>query len=313
MVTSQPDLNSRNFITTKIVPPGLNPRSVDFGGDGNLWFAQDAPYIGRVTSQGIIEYPIPSGHHASKIARGPGGLWFTEFGVSRIGIIHSDCTPDCAIHEFGGPKQFDVPLDITQGNDGNMWFIDSRKCIGRITPRGVVMLFDVCNATPQDIANGREGLYYTEGPDVGVVSLTGEGMTFKNPSGAGSQLTGIIEGPEPDGDLYVGEHSTTPQGDFITQVSIYGQFTRFRSPVRISELVNGPQPPYIWVIGTTGDCVTRCKPVLAKFNPVSHHWSSAPLPLPGLSPQADGLASDVLGIYFASGTGDYIGEYQRRF
>jgi virginiamycin B lyase len=302
----QPDLNSKRIVTFEVPAPGMNPRSVATGADGNIWFVQDAPYVGRMTPDGsITEFAIPSGNHATRITAGRHGtLWFAEFRVSKIGRISTDGT----IREFGGPQKFDFPSDLTLGSDGNIWFIDSRLCIGRLTPSGAVTLFNVCRTTPNDITGGPGGdVWYTEGPNVGVVTMTGVGTTLFNPKGVGPELTGIAAGP--DGNVYVGERSTSPRGLFITQVTPSGVFTRYPSPLRIYELAIGPDNN-IWATGVTGtfNC-HRCTPVLSKFR-LDTHTFSKPVALPGAHAEAQDLTRGLGSIWFPSGTGGYIGQYK---
>jgi virginiamycin B lyase len=65
------------------------------GPDGNLWFTeQSANLIGRITTAGTISQfgGLTAGAGPDLITAGPNGdphMWFTEFGGSRIGNIHT--------------------------------------------------------------------------------------------------------------------------------------------------------------------------------------------------------------------------------
>ena len=81
----QPNLNGQNIVTFAVAPPGMDPTTVALGSDGNIWFAQMVPYIGRLTPGGTItEFAIPSGHFANDITPGAfDTLWFSEFEPQR--------------------------------------------------------------------------------------------------------------------------------------------------------------------------------------------------------------------------------------
>jgi virginiamycin B lyase len=306
VMPSQPDLSSGHITTFPVGSPGLNPRTVAFGSDGNIWFAQDAPYIGRMTPSGsITEIAIPSGNHANDITVGRAGtIWFSEFRVAKIGRISADGT----VKEFGGPKKFTFPSGVTLGSDGNIWFIDQRGFIGRMTSRGVVTEFGGLETIPDDITAGPGGnVWFSEGPDVGVITPAGQITNLPNPWGIDTNFTGIAAGP--DGNIYVGARDTMLAKVFIAQVTPAGAFTRFVSPLRIFELAPGPDKG-IWLSGVTGRfiCGSQCVPSLSRFNPATHAFSK-PVPLPGANAEAQDLTRGAGAEWFASGTGGYIGEY----
>lgn len=299
IAASLPDLNGQNIVTFAIAPPGMDVTTVAAGSDGNIWFAQMVPYIGRLASNGTVtEFAIPSGHFANDITPGANGtLWFSEFRASKIGRIAIDGT----IKEFGGPRKLTFPSGLTLGSDGNIWFLDQRGFIGRMTPRGEVTEFGGITTPGNDITLGPDGnVWFTEGSDIGVITPSGQITNIQNPKGIDTELIGIVAGP--DGNLYVGERGKDYKL-FITQVTTAGVFTRFPSPSRIHELTVGPDNN-IWATGDMGST-----PVLSQFR-LNTHTFSKPVPLPGTNAQAWDLTSAGGAVWFASGTGNYIGEYK---
>jgi streptogramin lyase len=234
----------------------VGPRGITKGPDGNMWFTEyGADRIGRIAPDGTItEFSAgitpPSGPAASdfsdsaphSIVTGPdGNLWFTEEFADRIGRI----TPDGAITEFSagitpspaqglpGPHQYQPasPTQITQGPDGNLWFVEQgANRVGRITPEGVITEFPVpVEPSTFRYDDGREGYRIillnaiTKGPDGNVwFSANGGG-----PPVEGSSLA--------RGDGAVGR--ITPSGE-ITQI-----FERFTpGPPDTTEPRLPPQP-----------------------------------------------------------------------
>ena len=83
----------------------------------------------------IFEYPIPTnGSFPFDIIAGPdGNLWFTEANpaLGKIGRI----TPTGAITEYPTPTSDSSPEGITAGPGGNLWFTEQGgDAIGKITP-----------------------------------------------------------------------------------------------------------------------------------------------------------------------------------
>ena len=182
---------------TTFPAPATDPVLITPGGDGNLWFTDNACLhalsatcaIGRMTATGTIT-EFTTGHFDSirnaatsnlaGIARGPdGNVWFSDSaGYSAIGRI----TPSGTITEFSAGLQRSNPQlagnvsvteSITVGDDRNLWFTDagcdrgtvaspSGICaIGQITPSGTITEFGL--ATGQRLSGG-----ITAGPDGNV-------------------------------------------------------------------------------------------------------------------------------------------------
>src|SRR3954451_20571675 len=132
------------------------------GGDGRMWFTQDAlgafgplspadGQIGEVT--GKLLYGNPRG-----ITRGPdGNLWIAEAAVT--GAI-ARVNGDGSVTEFGTGVT-GRPVDVTAGPDGNVWSVaQSPSAVGRITPNGTITEFSAGltpNSDPSAIASGPDG------------------------------------------------------------------------------------------------------------------------------------------------------------
>src|SRR5512140_1828064 len=79
----------------------------------------------------ITEYTIPTGFAVAKGITGgrDGGVWFTEYGPSKIGRIN------VTTHEFLEyeiPTAYSRPMGITVGTDSTLWFNENNSTnIGR--------------------------------------------------------------------------------------------------------------------------------------------------------------------------------------
>ena len=192
-----------------------NPRTsvgdLTAGPDGNIWFTE--PFenrIGRITPGGIItEFPIPTPDSDPwGIAAGPdGNLWITEVRANRIARM----TPAGVVTEFQVPgahcekaEWWDICdlSGIAAGPDGNLWFTMFWGGIGRITPSGIVSVFDtmaygnggVYGST--DITRGPGGnLWFTASWSLHIGEISPEGKVTAFPTQAGSPL-GITSGPD---------------------------------------------------------------------------------------------------------------------
>ena len=97
------------------------------------------------------------------------------------------------------PTAFSVPLGITLGPDGKMWFTENlANKIGRITPSGVITEFTGFSAAsgPLGITAGPDGnLWFTEisGNKIGRVTPDGAFTEFPIPT-ANSRPAGIASG-----------------------------------------------------------------------------------------------------------------------
>jgi streptogramin lyase len=180
-----------------LLPSSDSPGSITAGPDGALWFIEriigpktvndpgPVGQIGRITLSGAIStYKLPSGSLADNITSGPDhNLWFTEEVLSsngpsiyKIGRI----SPTGTITEFPLPTGNSngvrgLPLGITVGSDGALWFTDAvNNAIGRITTGGMISEFILSapQSGPENITSTPDGkLWFTE---PGVNGQTGK-------------------------------------------------------------------------------------------------------------------------------------------
>jgi streptogramin lyase len=198
--------------------------SIAAGPDGALWFVEtNAAQIGRITTSGTVtEFPLPAGFSLPLvISAGPdGALWFTnrvsaalgQAGFAQIGRITTSGT----ITEFPTPNDDGaIPLGITTGPDGAMWFVKNSLAggvVGRITTGGTVAEFPISNpaSIPQRIAAGPDGaLWFTDigTNSIGRATISGMITEFLLP-GRGSFPIGITAGP--DGAMWFTESQAAP-------------------------------------------------------------------------------------------------------
>ena len=162
------------------LPSADSPGRITAGQDGSLWFTetiigpktQNGPgpsgQIGRITPTGMIStYHLPAGTLAVSITSGPDhNIWFAEEVMNNNGPPSNKIgriTPSGTITEFALPTGnqsgiMGVPIDITAGPDGALWFSDAaNNAIGRITTTGSINEFAL--AAPQSAPE-----YITSGP-----------------------------------------------------------------------------------------------------------------------------------------------------
>ncbi|HEY2216638.1 MAG TPA: hypothetical protein VGH21_04020, partial [Solirubrobacteraceae bacterium] len=120
------------------------PSELTVGADGNIWFTDEGSpsAIGRViTSTGTVT-EFHNGLQTNGIPTSPtlgpdGNVWFTDqyFNQRAIGRV----TPSGAITEFTQGLSASLPVDITAGEDGNLWVAQAMPGgIARVTPSGVI-------------------------------------------------------------------------------------------------------------------------------------------------------------------------------
>ena len=135
------------------------------------------------------------------------------------------------ITEFPVPTGGSVPVGITTGPDGNLWFTEGNaNKIGRITPAGVITEFNVptVNSLPYGITAGPDGnLWFTE-PGVNKIGrITTAGVITEFPiSMQNSQPAFITAGP--DGNLWF----TELVGNNIGRITTAGAVTEFVIPTK---------------------------------------------------------------------------------
>ena len=136
-----------------------------------------------------------------------------------------------SIKYFFVPSLHSRPFGITPGPDGNLWFTDTdSSMIGRITPSGDVMEFDIGSGKkPYGIVTGADGnLWFTEelNNKIGVMDTDGNLLHEYYAPAVDARPAGITAGP--DGNIWFVEMGS---GEDITnavgRVTLDGTVTVF--------------------------------------------------------------------------------------
>ncbi len=144
-------------------------------------------------------------------------------------------SPLGSIREFtSGLSTGAIPLDITAGADGNMWFTEGgpAPAIGRVTPQGQISEFRTglpAGSSPFAITAGPDGnVWFTDGGTtkaIGRITPQGQITEFTAGLNPGSSPNGIASGP--DGNVWFTDGGTTkaigritPQGQ-ITEITTF--------------------------------------------------------------------------------------------
>lgn len=179
-----------------------DPVMITNGPDGNLWFTDAGTHaIGRITpgrnpQASLVEFAVPlpsataSGGSLLGITSGSdGNLWFTQTAfdgvngatsIGQIGRITPGANPAQSIQMFRIPTANSMPVMITSGPDGNLWFTETTDIgvdnnaahligqIGRVTPQGQIHEFRIPNSDFHTQGGG--GFLY--GVQSGPLSIT---------------------------------------------------------------------------------------------------------------------------------------------
>jgi uncharacterized protein (TIGR03437 family) len=188
------------------------------------------------------------------IASGPGGLWFTEMGSGKIGLI----TTAGAVTEFSPSPPLAQPTAIVLGSDGNLWFNGAGTGIGKVTPAGVFTQYSLhLTQGPSGLTLGRDGNVWFAGPgDLGRITPAGAATLYALPSDT-SGATAIVAGS--DGNLWFAE----PWNNRVSRITPDGATTtEFPMPTSNSFpgiLALGPDGN-IWCIEENGFKVAKITP-----------------------------------------------------
>ena len=211
------------------------------GGDGNLWFTvRNSGKIVRMTpSGGLTEFNVPGSFvRLDDVARGPdGNVWFTANSI--VGKV----TPSGTVTTYAANGAgFTFGNGLTVGADGAMWFA-AFNGIGRVTTGGQVTVFQVPDASPDNLTRGPDGrIWFTDTFDntVSRMSTSGQVSSYLFPS-PDARPGGMTMGS--DGNLWVTENSRenlariTP-GGVITEFPL----DTFTSP---GDITTGPDG-HLW-------------------------------------------------------------------
>jgi len=155
--------------------PTAVPEGIALAADGNVWFVETGTgLLGSVTPQGAITET--GGDHSlqGSIASGPNGsLWFTAVGdgcggcsprsTGRVDVRNANDSRNA--FDITDSVGYSAPQGITQGPDGNMWFVERfENAVSSITPDGRITAFTIPTVgQPSQIVTGADGnLWFTE-------------------------------------------------------------------------------------------------------------------------------------------------------
>jgi streptogramin lyase len=232
------------------------PTAIAAGPDGNLWFADGACCVGRVTPRGgITLFPVPLGGGANSIARGQdGNLWFCQRENQFIGRI----TPDGVITQFVIPTFPGHCGGMTAGPDGNVWFTENptNPRLGRITPAGTITEFQLPfgYSNPLAITAGQDGnlwLLVSRALTISIGRSTTAGAMDFFPLAPGVLADDITAGP--DGNVWFAERTGT--GGRVGSITPSGVITEYPLPTSLrypNTIAAGPDGN-LWIGGMAGD------------------------------------------------------------
>ncbi len=219
--------------------------------------------------------------------------------------VLADIAGAVIITEFPLPFPFSVPVGITAGPDGNVWFTEqSGNNIGQITPAGVISEFEVPpNPTffdvPLGITTGPDGnLWFTESFAASIGQITTSGNVSSFPISTASQPFWIASGS--DGNLWFTEESFPSDIGLIGQITPAGVITESPVPTANSMpfgITLGPDGN-IWFTEATGNNIAQITPtgVVTEF------------PIPTANSMPFGITTGPDGnIWFTEGNGNNIG------
>ena len=211
-----------------------------------------------------VEYfnGIPSGAEPRGVAKGPGGIWFTEFGTTQIGRIATNGT----VTQFSLLPTSTTPNNIVEGPDHNMWFTETGSdVVGRITSKGKVTEFSAGNEAygPWDIVAGPDGnLWFTyRSPStdaIGRITTAGVVTLFTNGLSPGDPAVHDIAAG-PDGNIWFTEEF----GNRIGRCTTSGTITEFSSGITqnagLVDIASGPDGD-LWFTEYNANQIGRITP-----------------------------------------------------
>ena len=265
------------FTEYPLSDPFSGPFGIASGPDGNVWFAESAGKIGRISPSGVITEFAVNGY-TDGITSGPdGNIWFTEQAVKKIGKM---TTSGVLLAEFPVSAN---PDGITAGPDGNVWFTEWDSPgqighVGRITPSGGLTEFLISGYSGVGaIAKGPDGnLWVAENSSKKIGRLTTSGVltefSIPSPYSYGPGPEAITAGP--DGNLWFTEFWDSEAARISTSGTLTEFPINFGDPEGIAARPDGT----LWVAGGGSDVIWRVTTsgAITQFPIPSHLGSSRP-------------------------------------
>jgi len=168
-------------ITEYDLPGGIQPLGIAAGNDGVVWFGAVGT-IGSIINGSVSVLLLPNAAQPLEMAADvDGSVWFVEYPMNKIGHVK----PSIAIIGFDRPftdvataPACCLPVSITRGSDGAMWFaLDQGDAIARLA-NGNVTTFTPGPAAIRTVAAGDNRIWYaTEAlnhpAQIGSISVDG--------------------------------------------------------------------------------------------------------------------------------------------
>jgi len=198
------------------------PTDIVQGSDGILYFTKNDASLGRIKTDGTVLPDIPAvfSPNGSGLDAHGDDIWFADF--NNHSVWRYDIPTD-TFTELPAPNT--VPLDVTVGADGIVWFTDANGQIGRLDPTtGVVSEIDV-EGFPREINIASDGaVWFTERFSQAVGRIN----PAPNPNADDVRLFPVDGGPEDiapaaDGSMWFTRFDAgniariTPEGVITTQ------------------------------------------------------------------------------------------------
>jgi streptogramin lyase len=226
------------------------PRAIERGSDGALWFITATNVLGRISTSGSVQtFSGECVRGPRGVAMGPdGSVWFTNGARRLANDLRSTrptigrLSPEGVLTELVSPLLYDGIGDIVAGPDGNLWFANGLS-VGRLSPDGTIVTYPVANQAgwPGTMVVGSDGaIWYPAAWSLGRVTMDGV-ASFHSIPGVGS-MQDVAAGP--DGALWV----VARQPDAVHRVTVGGQVTTYKDPDLFSPsaIVSGPDGA-LWV------------------------------------------------------------------
>lgn len=215
------------------------------GPDGNLWFGEYGPSLGRITVGGVVtQTTIPSNPSmvGNLVFDSGGNLWFIEVYNNCAG---GECeTRIGRLAPTGGITEFPIPSgaagsNLVLGSDLNIWFatIPATCCtssIYKISPSGSLSGYPLSSIVSWITAGPDGNLWFTEATNrIGRISPGGTMTEFSAPGTLYGNLGLIMAGS--DGALWF-----TEQTGKIGRITTTGVVSEFALPLHVSGMTSGP-------------------------------------------------------------------------
>lgn len=217
-------------ITEFTVCDVCGPNQIVQGPDGILYFGQNFPRLGRITTSGevlpSVEMPTSNTIPFEGVAADSTSIWFTDRSNDRIGRYNVFAD---TLEFFPVPTPGANLFDVAVASDGTVWFTESNDGdgakIGRLDPTTGAIMETVVNFRPRGIAIALDGkVWFTEifANAIGRLDpLTMEVSHF--PTAAGANPAFITAAG--DGNLWF----TQSSAGNIARISPSGEITEARS------------------------------------------------------------------------------------